>query len=278
MLGVKKTWVLPAFAFLITVFVGLFSAWWINGESAAIWASFDLAKAGLTDEYCELNRMEKAVRQPVNAWSNLFYTFLGIWALGWAWIDFQEKKAANPMRRFPALTMWVGLMLVGLGFGSFFFHASLTRLGQHFDMGFTYGLTLSLGVGAAYRLVVMKAGRETKMLRWAFFALAVVLAGTMAFLKWKVNGKIALPAMMLSGISLAILVYFQNRANFSGKLIGLAVFSTIVSAVFRSLDLAKVGCNSEGLYQSHAIWHFTTGLAAFLFLAFLREENESMDG
>ncbi len=273
MFGARKSWVLPAFATLITVLVGLVTAWWINGETASIWASFDLAKAGLTDEYCELNRMGDAVRQPVNAWSNLCYTFLGTWVLGWAWKDFRDPLAHNPMRRFPAMSMLVGLMLVGLGCGSFFFHASLTNLGQHFDMGFTYGLTLTLGVGAAYRLRLNKTRKETQKARWAFLGLALALAITMAILKWKVSGKIALPIMMVTGISLAVWVYFRERARFSGILIGCAVLSTIVAAVFRSIDLAKVGCNSEGLYQSHAVWHFTTGLAAFLFLAFLREEK-----
>lgn len=273
MFGRDKNWVLPGIALLTTLLIGLFTSWWIGGESAAIWANFDLAKAGMEAEYCELNRMTEAVRQPVNAWSNLCYTFLGIWTLGWAWQDFRQPKGLNPQRRNPAMSMWVGLMLVGLGFGSFFFHASLTLVGQHFDMAFTYGLTSSLGVGAAYRLYVFNPSRETSQTKWLFFGLAVLLFVTMAVLKWRINAKIALPVMMLSGIGMAVAVYFRGKPRLSGKLVSLGIISTVTAAVFRTVGVSKIGCVAEGIYQSHAIWHFTTGLAAFLFLAFLRFES-----
>lgn len=236
----------------------------------------EIAKAGLTDEYCEFNRMEAVVRQPVNAWSNLCYVFFGSWIGIWSFFDFRNQAAINPIRRFPLMSLWIGLMLLGLGFGSFFFHASLTKIGQHFDMGFTYGLTLSLGVSAAYRLSIDSPKKENRARKLIFGSIAVVLFLLMTFLKWRVSGKLALPIFMLSGIGLATGVYFRFRGRFSGKMLLSAVFATILAGIFRSLDLEKIGCASEGIYQSHAVWHFATALAAFLFLSTLRQENSDL--
>ena len=115
---ISKTWLPFTFALLFASLVGAVTAVFFADQTSNIWAALTVAKAGLTAEYCELNHMEAAIRQPVNAWSNLCYTFLGAWTLFQAWTDIRSKSATNPMQRFLAMRIWIGLMLLGLGFGT----------------------------------------------------------------------------------------------------------------------------------------------------------------
>lgn len=245
----------------------------LQAYDGAAWQGLPLARAGLGNEYCEYNHMAAFVRQPMNAWSNFCYCFIGIWMVGWAVRDMREPSAPSPQRRFPAMTLWLGLLLIGLCFGSFFFHASLTRIGQHWDMAFTYAVSLGLACAAAYRAAIMVGMKETFLAKAAWLALAVALAVLWYGIKWRVDGRMALPAMMLVGIVLLLTVYLRHRRRYSAGWLLAGLFALALAALFRILDLDKVGCSPQGWFQLHALWHVCTGSAAFFFLAFLRGEK-----
>lgn len=266
-------WFPPAFAVIGTTLLALGAWLWLRDADASLWGTLPLGKAGLEPEYCELNRMDAAVRQPVNAWSNLFYAVWGFWILGWAIVDTVHGTGDNAQRRHPALTAWLGLMQVGLSGGSFFFHASLTQLGQHWDMAFTYGLALGLCASGIFRVALLRGWPENGTLRWATLLLAIASAVLLYLIKWSVDGKVALPVMMLTGVGLVVYSYFQIREKLPGWLLLLAILFLVLSGLFRSLDLAKVGCQPEGILQFHALWHLCTGLSGFLFLAVFRAEK-----
>src|SRR5690606_32416535 len=73
------------------------------------------------------------IRQKSNTYSNIFYALTGLFIIS------QSKKT-----RFPLVFGYLGFMFIYLCLGSAFFHASLTLLGQRFDMNGTYGLNLTL--------------------------------------------------------------------------------------------------------------------------------------
>ena len=240
---------------------------------AEFWNDYQLSKAGLTDEYCERNHFESFIRQPVNAWSNLCYFFLGTWMVVAGLRDWQRGSAHNPLRRFPGMSIWLGAMQTGLCFGSFLFHASVTRMGQHWDMAFTYAVAIGLIMGGGYRWLVALHVRESALLRWLTLGLALCATVLMASLKWRIDGKIALPILMLLGLVLVVGMYFRHRAQFSGRLLLGGVVALVLAGVCRSLDLAKIGCDPDGWLQLHAFWHLFTGLAAFVFWRLLWEER-----
>lgn len=266
-------WFPPVFAAVGTALLALVAWLWLRDADASIWGTLPLGKAGLDPEYCELNRMDAAVRQPVNAWSNLCYGAFGIWIMGWAIVDAVRGAGHNAQRRHPALTAWLGFMQLGLCGGSFFFHASLTLLGQHWDMAFTYGLALGLCASGFYRLALMRGMAETGKARAGFFLLAVAAAVLLYLFKWSVDGKIALPTMMLTGLGLVIYIYFKNGEKLSGKMLLTAIILLVLSGVFRSVDFVDAACEPEGILQFHALWHLCTGLSGFLFLAVFRSEK-----
>jgi hypothetical protein len=263
----------PLMATTMTALVAGLLWLFIRPLDGSFWEGMALGNAGLRPEYCEFNHMEDFIRQPVNSWSNFCYLFLGIWLLTWGIQDGIRREQANPIQRFPAMTIWIGLMQVGLCFGSFFFHASLTRLGQHWDMTFTYGLGLSLAFGAAYRLGISFGMQENIRSKAVFLSLAIATTILFFFIKWWLNGRVALPIVMLLGVVLAVVVYVRQRKQLNGWTLLLGLMALILAAVFRSLDLAKVGCEPQGLLQFHALWHLATGVSAMIFLAFLRNEK-----
>lgn len=263
----------PSFAALATAGLGLLLAWLTADATAVTWQDMPLSKAGLTYEYCELNQMEAFIRQPVNAWSNLIYFFLGSWILVVAVTDARRKVDLNPLTRFPWMSMWLGLMLMGLCFGSFFFHASVTQLGQHWDMGFTYAVALGLMAGAGYRLALLLGRRENNALKLLFLMATIAVSVVFYLIKWYLNGKIVLPLLMLTGVGLAIAVFFKRRAAMETWRLLAGILMLVLALIFRTLDVAKVGCDAQGWLQLHAAWHACTGLSAFLFWTLLHSEK-----
>jgi hypothetical protein len=270
----------PLIAAVATGMLGTLAAFVFMGMDAQLWNGLDLANAALDNEYCEHNRMADFIRQPMNSWSNLCYFFLGTWTMAWAVMDHRvptdqpsQFSAPNPQRRFPALTLWISLMLMGLCFGSFFFHASLTRVGQHWDMTFTYALSLGLVVMAGHRLAVGLGMKENAAIRSGWLLLAMALAVVVYLIKWHLNGKIVLPLMILTGVGLLLAVYIRERKKFKGWFLLAGLLSIILASIFRTVDVAKTGCEPAGWMQLHALWHVCTGLAAFFFLIFLRSEK-----
>ena len=93
------------------------------------------------------------------------------------------------------------------------------------------------------------------------------------FIKWYLNAKIVLPVLMVACIVLGGILFLRLRGKFNSGFMWTALLMLILSGLFRGLDLNKVGCVPMGWMQWHALWHVSTGLAAFFFLAFLRSEK-----
>jgi predicted membrane channel-forming protein YqfA (hemolysin III family) len=250
---------------LATALLALVLAWLVSSCSNASWEGMALAKAGRTAEYCEANHFDAFLRQPVNAWSNLIYFFFGTWVIVQGIHDFRLQAPRNALAGFPALSVWMGICLWGLCFGSFFFHASVTMEGQHWDMGFTYAVALSLVALGGFRWSLLLGRPSSLALKLAWLGIALGGAVVMAIFKWKIDGKIALPVLMLTGLALAVGVYLRRRGYVDGRMLLMGVLALLLSGVFRAMDLAKVLCDPDGWLQMHALWHVCTGLAAFLF-------------
>jgi hypothetical protein len=235
-------------------------------DGADTWEGMSLYPLAHIAEYCEHNDWHAPVRQTMNSWSSLCYAFLGSFMVAWV---VQDRVPGGPMRRFPWLWAWMGLALVGLGCGSFLFHASLTRWGQQLDMGFTYAVAITLMGAGGYRLALLLGCPEGPRARRVALGLTVLASVALYVFKWEINGKWALPALMLAGLGLMLALFLLRRRSYNGWLLLGGVACLVLSGVFRQLDVAKVGCDPQGPLQLHALWHVCTGLSATLCWAFL---------
>ncbi|MBA4850162.1 ceramidase domain-containing protein [Emticicia sp. BO119] len=241
--------------------------------SPHIWDGMTISKSALTVEYCEFNDITQFFHQRINTYSNLSYFFFGVLIIQIALEDYknQNKKSLNRMEQFPLLSVLMGFYFIYLSFGSAFFHASLTYIGQRVDMNGTYGVSitlLSIGVYHVFHKIHLS---DTAKYIWigalvvfifAFFKIALL-----------VSSSILLPAMILSLTIMNAINYFQFRKERSILLAFLGFALIIIAIKIRTLDVQKVSCDPHSWYQGHALWHFLTALSSFCSYAFFRFEN-----
>lgn len=215
------------------------------------------AWSGLTPgdctEYCEGSHRcgtldaRPAVQQPLNAWSNLAFVFVGALAL------------TRP------LTIGSGLFAASallLGAGSFLFHASITREMQWLDMVGTYSALVALLACGLHR--VWGVG-------WQFLLPASLgLDLLIARYKWHLDATVVIPALL---VAIALPMTRAVRTG-SGRatvaLVPLALF--LVAFGVRELDVRHVGCDpSSVLYQGHAIWHLLTAASLWASYRFFEQ-------
>ena len=236
----------------------------------SIWEGMTVSKSAIKVEYCELNQVGKFFHQTMNTYSNIAYFFFGIWIVQLAFNDYKNRNAhkLNRLQQFPMLSALFGFCFIYLCFGSAFFHASLTWVGQRVDMNGTYGLTLSLlSIGLYHVFYKIKLSEKSKMyvimgliiLIFAFFEIALM-----------VSSSVLLPVLILFSTILVGIHYFQFRKE-RFLILGILSFILIIIAVkIRTLDVEKVGCDPNSWYQGHAVWHLMTATSSYLNYAFFR--------
>ena len=238
--------------------------------SPHIWDGMTISKSALTVEYCEFNNVDKFFHQSSNTYSNLSYFFFGILIIQIALEDFKNynKKVLNRMEQFPLLSALMGLYFIYLSFGSAFFHASLTYVGQRVDMNGTYGVSITLlSIGIYQILYKIQLSDSAKYLWIGSLVLFIIAFFKIALM---VYSSILLPAMILLLTLMNIINYLQFRKERSIILAILSFLLIVVALKIRTLDVQKTGCNPYSFYQGHAAWHFLTALSSFCSYAFFR--------
>mmetsp|Transcript_3093 Transcript_3093/g.4737 ORF Transcript_3093/g.4737 Transcript_3093/m.4737 type:complete len:627 (-) Transcript_3093:275-2155(-) len=82
--------------------------------------------------------------QPLNAWSSLAYSFIGIVVLGVSYVDMSsDGEPRNEMAKYPSFGILYGLTNIWLGIASGLFHASLRDYWRAVDAGMTNGVIMA---------------------------------------------------------------------------------------------------------------------------------------
>ena len=190
--------------------------------------------------FCEAPR-GAWIRQPAYTWSNLAYILVGLLIL---------------RSRYPARGAY-GWTLAVLGITSFAFHASLTFVGEWFDVASMYMLVALLIFDSLRR--IYSWGPES--LARGALALTAVMAAAVAFLPfWRreifMVEAAAGAALELWAMKAAPLA--THRLFFAG----LAVFLTAYG--IWNLDNSRIACSPHSWLQGHAAWHVLCAAAAWL--------------
>lgn len=255
---------------MIVVWAGLDAVF-----TGTIWQGMTISKSALTVEYCEFNHVDRFFRQPMNTYSNLAYFFFGLLILQIAVTDYKNRHVANLSRleKFPLLSAFTGLCFIYLSFGSAFFHASLTYIGQRVDMNGTYGITIALlGVAMYQTLYTIKLTTFQKKI-WVLCLAAIMLL----FLKVAllIPSATLVPGLILLLNVFIVINYSQFRKERSAVLAVTSLLLLIVAVKIRTLDVQKVGCDPHSVIQGHSIWHLLTALSSFCSYAFFRFRKNS---
>jgi Ceramidase len=252
--------------------IGMIAVWMCLNTflSGTVWDGMTLSKSAINVEYCEFNNVEKLFHQSMNTYSNLAYFFFGVLILLMALEDNKDRglSTLNRLQEFPLLSGFMGFCFIYLSFGSAFFHASLTWVGQRMDMNGTYSISIGLlGIGLYHVLHKIPFSNGQKKL-WVG-ALFVLL---LAFIKLHlmVSSGVLLPALILANLTLTIVHYVQFRKERSILLPLLSLVLMVIAVKIRTLDVQKVGCDPYSWYQGHSVWHLLTAMSSFCSYFFFR--------
>ena len=272
--------VLFVFALLTALFVALVA---YSKGLQIDWTTFSQSKSAIDAVYCERDRVAELVRQPANSWSNLMYLFYGVMLIRFGVNDAKHFKlqAPNWLTAMPELSILFGLHLALLCFGSFLFHASLTRMGQRWDMVGTYGvlvaplITMIWAVGT----ILLKGAdklTERAYLRRSVLPLVLVILLTdvvIYIIKWYLDGFFTMSGLILATLVVMVL-YRINAKGIMNLLLGAASVAAIGFAWFlQYTDRQKTWCDPDSWLQGHAIWHAMSGLAVLLLYLMVRSDK-----
>ena len=235
-----------------------------------VWEGIEISKSALTVEYCEFNNTQKFFHQSMNTYSNLVYFFFGILIclIAKQDSDIQGFTSKNRLANFPALSFLIGMSFIYLSFGSAFFHASLTWVGQRVDMNGTYSLSISILLIALYQVFFKIELSKTAKIRLIIFALLLILSFYQIALL--ISSSILLPIFILSAWLLIAINYFQFSKERSLTLALLSIISIVIALKIRTMDVQKIDCDPYSFYQGHSLWHFLAGFSSFCSYAFFR--------
>jgi len=249
-------------------------------KDVPVWADWVPADEFIHPEYGEQIYPDSVFRTRMNTWSNLVYVCFGFYAIGLAIYDWKRKL---PLERgylifAPVLTCLFGLSGIYLGLGSGFFHASLTKYGQQFDVGGMYATMICLvGIAVGSWLPRLQFPRTRHIFpSWPVLAVIMVFGSVyFSYYKWEysfsqISTYLSGTLFLFAGVSLIQPgKYLQLRWFVAG------VLAITLGSKIRDLDISDQFTGSDSIFQGHAVWHLVSCLLyVFLFLYFRSEERD----
>lgn len=214
--------------------------------SFSAWASWRPATCLPDDCFCEALR-DSLIRQPANAWSSLAFVAVALWVAARL-----SRRTESPTAVFAGIDtgLFLGALIL-VGMGSAFYHASLTFIGQVFDVSGMYLV--------ATFMLLHRLGP-----RWNLPPALGVL-GFVAANGILMAAQVTTPSLrrIVFGVLLVAALGVEWRASRAGRT-WLAFGAGLMTLAFAIwfIDRRRLVCDPESLIQGHAVWHLLGALAA----------------
>lgn len=225
---------------------------------ADVWADWEPATCLATGCFCESFNSDSPIRQPANTLSSLAFVLSGALAM---------IRPGKPSRMTYLYSVIMGLSIAIIGVGSAFYHASLTFIGQFFDV---FGMFLL----AAFMLVYAWE-RIWDLRRTTTLGLYLALN---LFLSWL---QIAIPDTRRYAFAVVLIVallfeyYFRlkKKPPIGAHLLSLGIGLLAIAYLIWILDNTRLLCNETSLLQGHAIWHILGAVSVFFLYRYYVSES-----
>lgn len=198
--------------------------------------------------------MSHLIREPQNAWSNIAYLAGGSLLLC-------SVVSSRTVRL-------IGIALIGVGIGSFLYHASASRTLRHLDVGGMYWVLLSATLHSMGSMFPRFGARTDRHgMAMGILTLALATAGAAARNVTVAGTKplaldIIIVASAASIIAALLITGFRRRTR--GAVLGcVASLSAFGAAIVFQIGDRPGGflCDPASPIQAHALWHCLSALA-----------------
>jgi len=214
--------------------------------------------------WCEAVRWDSIIRQPANVWSNLSMFVVAALVL---WLS-RTRYEQNMLTANPGYSRLYAMGVLLTGAGSMFFHASLTHLGQWFDLLGMYFLATVLYLYNYSRLRPL----TTRSLLTLYFAFVIFFALLMYFFP-EVND-VLFGVLILGFVVFVIFTQRRLKTRIQHWYIVLGVVAYYTGSTFWVLDKELKLCVPQSLWQGHAAWHLLSATATLFVYLYFRSERQ----
>ena len=244
------------------IFGGMLAALQPIGNATFDWHSWRPATCMPDGCFCEAVRTT-GIRQPSNAWSSLAFVFVSLLVVGHTLTVRSRNRIApqNAMEKSAVYPMTFVLALLLVGFGSAFYHMSLTFAGQFFDV---FGMYL-----IATFILVYNIGRlrpVSAIVTVSAFVLVNIVLATLLY-EIPLLRRFMFAVVLLTALAVEIPIRKNSQPVLNGKFLWSAIAILAIGFAIWILDITKVLCMPGGTLQGHAVWH-VAGAASSLLLYF----------
>jgi hypothetical protein len=207
------------------------------------------------------------IRQPIDTWSNLVFVLVGLLIVEDVLRPSSNRSNLLAQRRTYGVVYAVAVILIGLG--SWFYHASLTFVGQWFDVMGMYLLGTFMVLYCCARLRPLSS--RTFALSYVLFNLALALS----LIVVPELRRYLFGLLLVATIALEVVIRRRSVTQIRTGFFIAALLIYVLAQLIWTLDLNHIVCDPTGLLQGHALWHILTATSAGLLYWYYRSENMS---
>jgi hypothetical protein len=218
--------------------------------SGITWAGWRPATCMADGCFCEAIHAG-TIAQPVNTYTNLAFVLVGLLIL-----NATQRGGESPFMQQRAYGYTFGGAVVLIGLGSLFYHASLSFVGQWFDVMGMYLLITFMLLYDVARLRTMN-GRRFALI----YVLVNIALGLLLVFIPEVRRQVFALLVVLT-LALEVIIWRLRRPNIRYAWLLAAVITFAAAYGIWLLDNSRMLCAPEGLLQGHAVWHVLSALAA----------------
>jgi hypothetical protein len=233
------------------------------------WSQWKPASCMPDDCFCEAIR-RSTVAQPSNTWSSFGFVLIGVLIIGTARYDLSrkdEQAKSNPMIRHMAAAALYGISLAIIGVGSAFYHASLTFVGQFFDV---MGMYLLAGFILIYNLHRLSSIAQRTFVI-SYIMLNFILGYTL--IAFPILRRALFAMLIIAALIIEHRLKLKKKSSGEGDFIKMALLMLAAAFIFWVLDYTRILCAPGSWLQGHALWHILGALAAGSLYLHYRSEN-----
>jgi hypothetical protein len=179
----------------------------------------------------------------------------------------------NEMEKYLFYPMTLAVALCLVGFGSAFYHMSLTFVGQFFDV---FGMYLIASFVLIYNIGRLRAVSPRVALS-AYVIVNLVLAVLLYEIPLLRRFMFAL--VLLTALAIEIPIRKRIQPILDGTLLWSSIAILAMGFAIWILDITKVVCAPMGALQGHAVWHVAGAVSSvLLYFYYCSERNGGSSG